>query len=255
MIIQSVLDVRDDTPGPKQHGGLAPYNRSILILTPARALKFTATSRDRHCLWLTALSFLCRPSIGNHEVVTLPPLPLHDVEILSRRNPIRDSIRVAKGKARARSNKAVATDENHKEVVSTAADAPSVPRYSMHGRHRSNTGGRPPMGGLRSFTQPIMPSANPSLTNTSSMIYGHGFSDSGHRAPSQASSRSVVTNVFEAVGTVRMEAFVRGSSPLHPDGRNAGDQRAIKMGSHHQLDRRSDDVDESARADDPFRGF
>jgi hypothetical protein len=53
-----VLDVADHTPIPKNAGPEVLFNRSILILTPARALKFTAISRDRHYLWLTALSFL-----------------------------------------------------------------------------------------------------------------------------------------------------------------------------------------------------
>ena len=39
-------------------GAQGVFNRSILILTPSRALKFTATSRERHYLWLTALSYL-----------------------------------------------------------------------------------------------------------------------------------------------------------------------------------------------------
>ncbi|RDA91315.1 hypothetical protein CP533_1576 [Ophiocordyceps camponoti-saundersi (nom. inval.)] len=53
VMIQSVLDVKDDNPAPKVMPSV--FNRSILILTPQRALKFTATSADRHYLWLTAL--------------------------------------------------------------------------------------------------------------------------------------------------------------------------------------------------------
>ncbi|KFY08583.1 hypothetical protein V492_06101, partial [Pseudogymnoascus sp. VKM F-4246] len=56
LTIQSVLDVKDDNAAPKGVNNI--FNRSILILTPARALKFTATSRERHYIWLTALSFL-----------------------------------------------------------------------------------------------------------------------------------------------------------------------------------------------------
>lgn len=59
--IQSVLDVKDDNPAPK---GMTPvFNRSILILTPQRALKFTASSSERHYVWLTALSFLSQPKL------------------------------------------------------------------------------------------------------------------------------------------------------------------------------------------------
>src|ERR1700722_15588166 len=106
--IQSVLDVKDDNPAPK---GSAPlFNRSILILTPARALKFTATSPERHYIWLTALSFLAHSSQAVPEVVAAPlPIPkatIPDFEIPRqtnrlRRNGIRDSIRIAKGKTAA----------------------------------------------------------------------------------------------------------------------------------------------------------
>ena len=309
-MIQSVLDVKDDTPPPKQSGGQVLFNRSILILTPARALKFTATSRDTHYVWLTALSFLSRPSIGDNELVALPPIPRQEHQVSDqslaaglRRNPIRDSIRVAKGKARARSTKVgpplpsprggIAQDgsirasddkSSHKRLILTAADPPTIPRFSTHGRHRSNTGGRPPMGALRSFTHPPMPLSNHSLgTSYSSEIYGNGSSVAGSgfssgpssgpnsidRRTSEVSSATGMTtiNLAEAVGTVRMEAFVRGTSPSNTDGHSAycgspplpvqdgkwGEQSwQVKTGylGHH-----SEDPDDFFRADDPFRGF
>lgn len=67
VVIQSVLDVKDDNSPPK--GQFAVFNRSILILTPQRALKFTATNADRHYLWLTALSFLA------HSQQDIPDIP------------------------------------------------------------------------------------------------------------------------------------------------------------------------------------
>ncbi|KAF1816391.1 hypothetical protein P152DRAFT_121653 [Eremomyces bilateralis CBS 781.70] len=75
LTIQSVLDVKDDTPLPKGATGV-PFNRSILILTPARALKFTATTSERHYLWLTALSFLSHSATGAPELANLPNLNL-----------------------------------------------------------------------------------------------------------------------------------------------------------------------------------
>lgn len=105
MTIQSVLDVKDENPSPK---GIAPlFNRSILILTPARALKFTAPNRDRHYVWLTALSFLAHSSQAVPEIISpIPPLPqLHQLPEfdlgkpgLLRKHQIRDSIRIAKSK-------------------------------------------------------------------------------------------------------------------------------------------------------------
>ena len=53
--IKSVLDVKDDNSMPKGALNGPSFSRSILILTPQRALKFTATSQERHYVWLTAL--------------------------------------------------------------------------------------------------------------------------------------------------------------------------------------------------------
>src|ERR1700759_4611060 len=109
VVIQSVLDVRDDTPLPKNHGIAEPFNRSILILTPARALKFTATSRDRHYTWLTALSFLAHSPLLAPGLASLPDPPQEptEAELAShargpslQRAGIRDSVRIAKDKAR-----------------------------------------------------------------------------------------------------------------------------------------------------------
>lgn len=103
LTIQSVLDVKDDNPPPKGH--TVVFNRSILILTPQRALKFTAVNAERHYLWLTSLSFLAH---SQQQVPDLPappapaPAKTPDFDIppskaKSRRPRIRDSIRLAKG--------------------------------------------------------------------------------------------------------------------------------------------------------------
>ena len=316
--IQSVLDVKDDAPSPKVPGGRSLFNRSILILTPARALKFTAPSRERHYLWLTALSFLSRPSLDENDLVGLPPVPPQELESQPRshlsglrRHPIRDSIRVAKGKARSTSSKTDTTPHTSSPAVQgmreimdrpgevgplvVAADPPTVPRFSTHGRHRSNTGGAPPLGALRSLTHPPIPSlysgfgggggggghnlplepmyGGPSLVGGPSGL-GSGPGSFGHRA-SDASSTAVINssnNFFDAVGTVRMEAFVRGATPSPVKGRKAmrrgGDSSSPPLGSHDgnwggkawpgklgAFDHRFEVADEFARADDPFRGF
>ena len=46
------------TSGSSSHLPSLPHNRSIVVLTPTQAIKFTALSRDRHISWLTALNFL-----------------------------------------------------------------------------------------------------------------------------------------------------------------------------------------------------
>ncbi len=180
MDIQSVLDVRDDNPLPKGSATGPQFNRSILILTPERALKFTATSQERHYVWLTALSFLSHsplglgdltalPSIPQQEYLTQPPLPLGGS---LRRHPIRDSIRVAKGRGphgRGAGQRSFTTDGvvSHRrpdgeapyqppEPIyhpdSDAADPPTVPRYSSHSRQRSNTAPRAPANSFRNFS-------------------------------------------------------------------------------------------------------
>ncbi len=309
MTIQSVLDVKDDNPAPK---GVSPiFNRSILILTPARALKFTATTSERHYMWLTALSFLAHSSQAVPDIVAVPqpPQQIPDFEIPRqparlRKNPIRDSIRVAKDKTSANDSiasrsgpvsgpssqyggESTRTDtsnrgggvtsqysQSSKEVnyfnTPEAADPPVIPRFTdrpypgSHGRKRSNTGSRiPPPLSFRGFSErgPLPPAATSSLstnssgsrpplshsngnmangygghnhtpstaglsigTNDSSEIYnqsqqsssaaGYGASGRSSIRTSDASGRpsAVVGNFFDAVGTVRMEAFI---SPMN----------------------------------------
>ncbi|RDA88318.1 hypothetical protein CP532_6574 [Ophiocordyceps camponoti-leonardi (nom. inval.)] len=170
MTIQSVLDVKDDNPAPKVMPSV--FNRSILILTPQRALKFTATSADRHYLWLTALSFLAHSSHAVPEMLVPPHLNVKqqqqqqqqqrqqqqqsaELEIPRgrfRAGGIRDSIRLAKGKS---GGSKTAPQEGEDEVGGNAAghsrepsgeaaEPPLVPRFSdrvSHGRKRSNTAG------------------------------------------------------------------------------------------------------------------
>lgn len=303
-MIQSVLDVKDDAAPPKHSNALTVFNRSILILTPARALKFTAPSKERHYVWLTALSFLSRPSLGDNELASLPPpLPRQELDGLMRppapalrRNPIRDSIRVAKGKSRPGTSKAsvpshlgpVSQDSlsgRDDKLVSAdalvaAADPPTVPRFSSHGRHRSNTGGRPPLGAIRSFTNPVISSNQSVATNASSDYYGTGSSQGGrglNSGPSSVtykssdvSSHNVLptSNFFDAVGTVRMEAFVKGSPPLQlgddrqkyaPNAPPAMQVENWKGRFSHDnpdlLSHRFEDGDDFFRLNDPFRGF
>ncbi|KAI9818329.1 MAG: hypothetical protein M1832_004447 [Thelocarpon impressellum] len=314
LIIQSVLDVKDDTPGPKGSTPQALFNRSILILTPARALKFTATTKERHYVWLTALSFLSHPGQGAGEMSRMPPLPPQEFELPNkqggaqlRRNPIRDSIRVAKGKSRPATNGTMARpshgggvgqdgmhqlggagDVGSMERMTPVADPPIVPRFSSHGRRRSNTGPRAPPSAFRSFShQPMPSSTNSFATNGSSEPYGNGSSLGGFdfasgqssfsRGTSEASAPSVApaNNFFDAVGTMRMEAFVR--RPPGPDldeqygrpgSRRGGAARRAKMApglgpgpgangdvygganghaEHHQQ--------LPMQTEDPFRGF
>lgn len=261
-----MLDVKDDNPSPK---GVQPlFSRSILILTPARALKFTAINAERHYVWLTALSFLAHSSQAVPEIVPAPlPIPkptIPDFEVPRqgttrlRRNGIRDSIRVAKGKtSAARSgptsvNSRSGTDSMrgaesfyNARVSPESADPPTVPRFTErgysdksfppvpHSRKRSNTGPRiPPPLSFRGFSGPVPTTSYHAPTSStagmsvgtagssdiyhsqgSSSVAGYtGISASGRSSirTSDASGRpgAVVNNFFDAVGTMRMEAFI-----------------------------------------------
>ncbi|KAH8161592.1 hypothetical protein CIB48_g6656 [Xylaria polymorpha] len=274
LTIQSVLDVKDDNPIPK--GETQIFNRSILILTPQRALKFTAVSAERHYLWLMSLSFLAHsqqevpeitPSLAPPKVAPPPDPELSKAK--TKRSGIRDSIRLTKGK-----NPSFMTrhDQNaqpslleepepmpafpvnidadvlgpmpthQRELSADGAEPPLIPRFNgrghvraheranqvvLHGRKRSNTGGHvPPPLSFRGFSPPTSSmhastnsTAGASVDTAVSDIYGQsqassnvtwGMSTAGSQRTSEASSRPT-GNFFEAIGTVRMEAFI---SPL-----------------------------------------
>ncbi|KAI0908615.1 hypothetical protein F4823DRAFT_563710 [Ustulina deusta] len=285
LTIQSVLDVKDDNPIPK--GETQIFNRSILILTPQRALKFTAVSSERHYLWIMALSFLAHSQQAVPEITPslAPPkaAPAPDPELSNpktKRGGIRDSIRLTKGKnptfmarhdqkpqtslqeepepvptfpANIDSAMFASIPTHQREPSGDAAEPPLIPRFHgrpqgrvherasqvvLHGRKRSNTGGHvPPPVSFRGFS-PTGSSMHASSNSTagasidtagSSDVYGPSqvssnvtwaMSTAGSQRTSEASSRPT-GNFFEAIGTVRMEAFI---SPLsfagfddHPD--------------------------------------
>ncbi|PYH95376.1 nuclear migration protein [Aspergillus ellipticus CBS 707.79] len=231
LIIQSVLDVKDDNPLPKGFNPQKQFNRSILVLTPQRALKFTATTIERHYIWLTALSFLSHSSMGLHDLDTFPPVPQEEVisptpTATLRRNPIRDSIRIAKGRPRPRpkgKRSLLSQPEpvpelphefpNELEPVESidAAAPPTVPRFSNHSRKRSNTAPRIPI--IRSFSsQGTMPSVAPTRGSSDTCgpsAYGQGLNSIRSSVTRRTSEASMGTgNFFDAIGTVRMEAFI-----------------------------------------------
>ncbi|KAH6655520.1 hypothetical protein BKA67DRAFT_516082 [Truncatella angustata] len=271
LTIQSVLDVKDDNAPPKGAGHV--FNRSILILTPQRALKFTALNAERHYLWLTALAFLAHSQQAVPDMISpaapppvgptaskLAPSSFGPPPAKSRK-PIRDSIMLKKNKGPAaphgdtvHSNRLEeafsfkpddfnAALSHQRELSRDVAEPPFIPRFHeksservheranqavVHGRKRSNTGGRaaPPLS-FRGFSSPIQSShhnstnstaGNSVITTGSSEVYqpssnGHSWgpmSTVGSQRTSEASSRPG-NNFFEAIGTVRMEAFI---SPL-----------------------------------------
>ncbi|KAK4937153.1 hypothetical protein LTR10_022132 [Elasticomyces elasticus] len=173
LTIKSVLDVKDDNPMPKGSIIGQQFNRSILILTPQRALKFTAMSQERHYVWLTALSFLSHSPLSVNELTAIPPPPPppeHDMlnqptPSLAgsfRRRPIRDSIRIAKNPVRVGPGpRSFTTDgslpvqdsrpptRDYYDPTQDPALPPIIPRHS---RKRSNTAPRAPPTSFRSFS-------------------------------------------------------------------------------------------------------
>ena len=189
MIIKSVLDVKDDNPMPKGSlpTGTVHFNRSILILTPQRALKFTATSQDRHFVWLTALSFLSHSPLSVNDLNALPPAPPEQEHLFPqppappslagslRRRPIRDSIRIAKNGKPSGGLRSFTTDGtqysmpipdrfgsvserfappedgDYYDPTTDPALPPTIKRH--HARNRSNTAPKAPPSSFRVFNQ------------------------------------------------------------------------------------------------------
>ncbi|KAL3455492.1 meiotic cell cortex C-terminal pleckstrin homology-domain-containing protein [Aspergillus heterothallicus] len=284
LVIQSVLDVKDDNPLPKGFSGPAHFNRSILILTPQRALKFTATSIERHYVWLTALSFLSHSVTGVQDLATLPPVPQEEYArptptAALRRNPIRDSIRIAKGRPRPfpKGKKRSFTNNNHPEPVpelpahlnvgnrisDEAADPPTVPRFSNHSRKRSNTAPRMPIPNIRSFSsQNTMHSMRSSPDPPGPSSHSGGLGSVRSSFSHRTSENSVRTgNFFDAIGTVRMEAFIDQTesnryrvAATRRHTRKASTPWSMNQGYPEPLDSPYEEG-EYHRHDDPFRGF
>lgn len=231
--------------------------------------------------------------MGLHELAALPPAPQEEAapptppQAALRRNPIRDSIRVAKGRPRpmpkGKGSFPVAPmpelPAGGLDSLNTmAADAPHVPRFSHHNRQRSNTAPRPPtLHAIRSFSsQGTMPSSQSGITVASSELYissvpppvlpaGIGSGRSSISRASETSGRTsntAASNMVD-VGTMRMAAFIdqhaqeinrpRGVPPTRP--------RHVRKTSSNWSQGRWDydapsvvDSELSFRSD-PFRGF
>ncbi|KAI5299056.1 hypothetical protein KEM55_002629 [Ascosphaera atra] len=168
-----------------------------------------------------------------NDLAAIPPIPQEEVKPKPaptlRRNPIRDSIRVAKGKRLGRFGKSAANsttmlDEGEEDIgamttIEDAASPPSVPRFA-HNRKRSVTQPqRPDTGRLRSYS-PIALGGQGSPTGFAPADI---FSIPDSRSPAQINEasgpipmpstrefRTASPNFFDALGNgmVRMEAFV-----------------------------------------------
>jgi len=287
--IQSVLDVTDNTPIPRNAGTQALFNRSILILTPARALKFTTVSRERHYLWLTALSFLAHSGSPIPELGPAPlaPPPVEEpsyrpVGATLRRSHVRDSVRLAKGKANPVAQRYQSSMEpmpslppfRAEQPLPDSADPPTIPRGPVHGRKRSSTGpgAPPPSVPFRTFSHQHAPSIYSSGSSDmyssmhppsvpSSVYNPHSVAASTRTSEASNSTRQ---HFFDTMGTVRMEAFIDdslGKDPSHRTnlpasrfGRRRGSQWSA---STNDPGLRGGGLYEDFMVEhsDPFRGF
>ena len=290
--IQSVLDVKDDAPLPKGASNEPVFNRSILILTPTRALKFTATSKERHYIWLTALSFLSASGQGVADLETpspdeqppqIPRPPSREPVIGIRRKPIRDSIRISKAKSRPSigphslssppsdigfNNSAAPALEDIAPDSEEAAEPPQIPRVAAHSRKRSSTGPRPaPLSAFHNY--PSQPTATSSMDphGPTARDKYEKFSIPSRSGSGPATAQSTMTeasivpnNFFDAVGTVRMEAFVENEE------NHGGEKKRLKESKSYRSKQGkkknmmsywgvSEGGDARQKAEDPFKGF
>ncbi|KAH3919675.1 hypothetical protein HBI56_029760 [Parastagonospora nodorum] len=289
LIIQSVLDVADNCPPPKNE---TLFNRSILILTPARALKFTTTSQERHYLWLTALSFLAHSNAAIPDLDSMPPAPPPVIEAppipsqnaTLRRSRVQDSVRLAKGRANPVMQRYASQNDMHTALpslagfdgpISDGASPPTIPRGPAHGRKRSSTGpgAPPPSVPFRAFSHQQVPSV---YSNGSSDMYSAAappsvpstvYNPNSGVVSSRTSEASTSTrqHFFDTMGTVRMEAFIdnalgdprhAGNYPRKPTHRRRRGSSQWSASTREQPPNRAggffDDLEVS---NDPFRGF
>ena len=287
---------------PKNSDPQSAFGRSILILTPQRALKFTATNQARHEVWLTALAFLSESGMETDGLASIPPIPRHDVRRPPsqgslagfRRAAIRDSIGMTKSKdrpgldgGRAHSHplgiprrsapSGVDGGYGDDDPTSGAAEPPYVPRLLSytHTRKRSSTGPR----GVAPTTSPNFPSGGAISSpfnlkaNASHDGYSPGYQGIGQLiAQGNGSMPTIRNNFFDAVGTVRMEAFIepreRTKAPSSP-----GHKRKDWKGQRTRHGRKKDlsywgvggpitppvttagGNELLGKSDDPFKGF
>ncbi|GAB7344538.1 hypothetical protein MBLNU457_2364t1 [Dothideomycetes sp. NU457] len=209
--IKSVLDVKDNHPPPKGETSNTVFDRSIIVLTPSRALKLTAPSRESHYHWLMALSFLANPSGMPPQVPRVPELEANTVQNEEAQQPIMSPVTAKPiNKAQVRNfseptktlslkaslSRMVTHEDSDTRLLYSHPDPHNQPHmqplenYNRHSRKRSSTGPSrftPSIRSSRSLASIIQGSIRP---NTSTTIPRPG------------------TSAGENPGTVRMTAFV-----------------------------------------------
>jgi hypothetical protein len=210
-VIKSVLDVKDTTPLHKSASHDPIFDRSILILTPERALKLTASNKERHYLWLKALSFLAQSGQGPPHVPRLSPGP---EATLGNGHNRRSSILpgpILPSTTTCISMSAPNRAEAHKRLDTADSTAPPNIYKAAGGRHQRK----------RSSTNPQISAATSSKENSTaaSTVFARRASNTAtYQAPNSGSIRPDLRpgdreGSDRSIGTVRMAAFVGKGRP------------------------------------------
>lgn len=278
-MIRSVLDVKDNNSAPRGVTPDAVFGRSIVVLTPTRALKFTATSKERHYTWLMALSFLANPSQGPPQVPRLPtavPAKRSAQDVPADAQPdtvLEQSVTQAQNRSHAPTQapgyqwKTNASDLSSQQALpsSRGASISAIPRSlaNRHSRKRSSTGPSisAPFSSLRSFSSNAFVQSPSKFTFASSSRPPQ--SPVKHSRGTTLTTRQSADFVGED-GMMRMEAFV---DPSYEDGVLYVPPRmpaTVKVGSRRRQDSQNSMATfDRARAGyifdadgrDPFHGF
>lgn len=222
MVIKSVLDVKDTTPLHKSASHEPIFDRSILILTSERALKLTACNKERHYLWLTALSFLAQSGRGPPQVPRISPEPEPASGNAHRRRssllpgpilPMKTAI----------GPPAQDNIKGHQRLDTADSTAPPNISRIAGGRHQRK----------RSSTNPqhsVATSSNDGSITASSVFARRASNTATYQTSAGGSSRPILRpsdrdGSDRSIGTVRMDAFIGQGLPENQksQGRRRGD--------------------------------
>jgi hypothetical protein len=209
-----VLDVKDTTPLHKSASHDPIFDRSILILTPERALKLTASNKERHYLWLKALSFLAQSGGGPPHVPRLSPGPATALVSGHRRQSSILPGPMLPSQTTCVSTSAPKRAEGHKRLDTADSTAPPNISKSAGGRHQRK----------RSSTNPQLPTMTSPKENpmTASTVFARRASNTAtYQAPASGSirpdlrpgNREGSDRSIGSTGTVRMAAFIGKGRP------------------------------------------
>lgn len=203
-MIKSVLDVKDTTPLHKSASHEPIFDRSILIITPERALKLTASNRERHYLWLTALSFLAESGRGPPQVPRVSPVPEpapgHDQK---RRSSLMPGHAPPAKPTFGPPPLSVRVEPHQRMGTADSTAPPNISKFGG-GRHQRK----------RSSTNPQFSAANSSNEGsiTASSVFARRASNAATLQPTSNGPPARPSlrpgDRKSSIGTVRMDAFI-----------------------------------------------